>query len=587
PRRQPSPRDPRLRDRASPAAGEADAGGLERARAGAGARPCRGEAAWLVGALLPPRARRHGVVPARVRLRQRGAGPDAARPLRLPLPGAGRGEHGDPPRVRHRGAEARLAGATRRRAHPELLLHDRAADARLEPGVDGHPGPARGRHLDPRRAEVVHHRRRRRELRHRDGGDRSRAAQRLPPGEPDHRRHGHAGGAPAAEHLGHGRAGERLGLAGRDYLRGRPRTPGERPRRARGRVHHRPGPARPRPHPPLHAVDRHLPARLRAPLRPRGVARAVSRAAARAEGNHPAVDRREPGGDRCRAPPRAPRRMAHRPGRRARGARRHLDDQVRRGQHALPRAGPGHPGPRRAGHHRRDAARLVVPARAGGTHLRRTGRGPPGGGGATHPPGPRAAGPARRRLRVPELDPTRPVRAGEELDPGELRRLLDRHAPELTGPVTVEQFPKGHSNLTYLLRVGGADLVLRRPPKGAKQIKAGHDMRREYTVLSRLRAVWPKVPRTLFYVPEEESPFGVQLYVMERVEGLILRGTRLPPGVALDPAGLRAVSETVVDTLVELHAVDPAAAGLADFGKPQGYVQRQVAGWTERYARAR
>jgi aminoglycoside phosphotransferase (APT) family kinase protein len=112
-------------------------------------------------------------------------------------------------------------------------------------------------------------------------------------------------------------------------------------------------------------------------------------------------------------------------------------------------------------------------------------------------------------------------------------------------------------------------------------------MRREYTVLSRLRAVWPKVPRTLFFVPEEESPFGVQLYVMERVEG------PHPPRHA-DAAErharcgrLRAVSATVVDTLVELHAVDPAAAGLADFGKPQGYLQRQVSGWTERYARAR
>ena len=185
------------------------------------------------------------------------------------------------------------------------------------------------------------------------------------------------------------------------------------------------------------------------------------------------------------------------------------------------------------------------------------------------------------------LDPTRPVRAGEELEPEALRRVFDRHAPELTGPVVIEQFPRGHSNLTYLLKVGGAELVLRRPPKGAKQIKAGHDMRREYTVLTRLRPVWAKVPRTLFFVPEEESPFGAQFYVMERVQGLILRGTKLPPGLLLDAAGMRAVSETLVDTLVELHAVDPAAAGLADFGKPQGYVQRQVSGWTERYARAR
>jgi len=188
---------------------------------------------------------------------------------------------------------------------------------------------------------------------------------------------------------------------------------------------------------------------------------------------------------------------------------------------------------------------------------------------------------------VTTLDPTRPARPGEELDAEALRRVFDRFAPELTGPVSIEQFPKGHSNLTYLLTVAGTELVLRRPPRGAKQIKAGHDMRREYTVLSRLRPVWRKVPRTLFRVSEEDSPIGAEFYVMERVRGLILRGAKLPPGVALDASGMRAVSETLVDTLVELHAVDPRAAGLADFGKPEGYVQRQVAGWTERYARAR
>ena len=158
-----------------------------------------------------------------------------------------------------------------------------------------------------------------------------------------------------------------------------------------------------------------------------------------------------------------------------------------------------------------------------------------------------------------DLDPSRPVRAGEELDPAALRRLLDRHAPHLAGPVEVEQFPRGHSNLTYRLRVGGTELVLRRPPKGAKQIKAGHDMGREYTVLTRLRPVWPKVPRTLFYVPEEESPFGVQLYVMERVAGLILRGTTLPVGLELDADGLLLGIEkdvTFADMKVKLETGD-------------------------------
>jgi len=185
------------------------------------------------------------------------------------------------------------------------------------------------------------------------------------------------------------------------------------------------------------------------------------------------------------------------------------------------------------------------------------------------------------------LDQPRAVRAGEEIDPEALGELFARHAPELQGPVTIQQFPRGYSNLTYLLSVSGRELVLRRPPRGAKQIKAGHDMKREYTVLTGLGTVWPKVPRTLFHVSEAESPLGVELYVMERVPGIILRGTRVPPELGLDAAGFRKLSETFVDTLVELHAIDPAKAGLQDLGRPQGYMQRQVEGWIGRYQKAR
>jgi aminoglycoside phosphotransferase (APT) family kinase protein len=185
------------------------------------------------------------------------------------------------------------------------------------------------------------------------------------------------------------------------------------------------------------------------------------------------------------------------------------------------------------------------------------------------------------------LDSARAVRPGEELDVEALRSVFAERAPDLSGPLTIQQFPRGHSNLTYLVEVGGRELVLRRPPKGAKQIKAGHDMRREYTVLSRLRPVWPKVPRVLFHCPEAESPLGTEFYVMERVPGVILRGDPMPEGLPQDTETMRRLSETLVDTLVELHRIDPAQAGLADFGKPSGYMQRQVEGWIERYRRAR
>jgi aminoglycoside phosphotransferase (APT) family kinase protein len=190
-------------------------------------------------------------------------------------------------------------------------------------------------------------------------------------------------------------------------------------------------------------------------------------------------------------------------------------------------------------------------------------------------------------VSVTQLDAARAVRPGEELSLEGLRRVFAERAPELSGPIAIQQFPRGHSNLTYLIEVGGRELVLRRPPRGAKQIRAGHDMRREYTVLSRLRPVWPKVPRPLFHCPESESPLGAEFYVMERVPGLILRGSRMPDGLPHDPATMERLSSTVVDTLVELHAIDPVQAGLADFGKPTGYMARQVEGWIERYARAR
>jgi aminoglycoside phosphotransferase (APT) family kinase protein len=126
--------------------------------------------------------------------------------------------------------------------------------------------------------------------------------------------------------------------------------------------------------------------------------------------------------------------------------------------------------------------------------------------------------------------------------------------------------------------------VLRRPPVGAK-IKTAHDMSREYRILSHLSPVYPKVPRPLVYC-KDEAVIGAPFYVMERVAGIILRA-RPPAGLTLSPAMMRDISEAFIRNLVEIHEVDYRAAGLAELGQPEGYVKRQIEGWTKRYQNAR
>ena len=182
------------------------------------------------------------------------------------------------------------------------------------------------------------------------------------------------------------------------------------------------------------------------------------------------------------------------------------------------------------------------------------------------------------------LDQPQVTRTGEELDAGKLDAYLQQVLPELRGQLEIQQFPKGYSNLTYLLRIGGRELVLRRPPFGAK-IKTAHDMGREYRILSHLIAVYPKVPRPLAYC-EDESVLGAPFYLMERVSGIILRA-KPPEGLDLTPALMGRISENFADNLAEIHSVDYVAAGLGELGKPEGYVTRQVEGWIKRYQNAR
>jgi aminoglycoside phosphotransferase (APT) family kinase protein len=187
-------------------------------------------------------------------------------------------------------------------------------------------------------------------------------------------------------------------------------------------------------------------------------------------------------------------------------------------------------------------------------------------------------------MSVSCLDRPQPPRAGEELDVAKLEAFLRQHLPPWPGPLRIEQFPRGYSNLTYLLTLGERQAVLRRPPFGA-QIKSAHDMGREFRILSQLRGVYPKAPAPLLHC-EDESVLGAPFYLMERVTGIILRA-QPPDGLALTPALLGRLSENFIDNLAAIHAVDVTAAGLSELGRPEGYVRRQIEGWSKRYQNAR
>lgn len=181
------------------------------------------------------------------------------------------------------------------------------------------------------------------------------------------------------------------------------------------------------------------------------------------------------------------------------------------------------------------------------------------------------------------LDEPGAVRAGEALDQGALAAWLAGGLGPMTGPLKIEQFPAGHSNLTYLVRTGGGEYVLRRPPFG-NRVKTAHDMGREFRVLSALAPVFPPAPRPLLLC-EDERVIGAPFYLMERRQGVVIRRA-LPDAFTGRAYVASRLCESLVDTLAALHAVDYRAVGLGDFGRPAGYVARQVTGWTERYRAA-
>ena len=182
------------------------------------------------------------------------------------------------------------------------------------------------------------------------------------------------------------------------------------------------------------------------------------------------------------------------------------------------------------------------------------------------------------------LDSSRETRQGEELDIEVLEAYLHEHLPTSRGKaLVVEQFPSGFSNLTYLLRCGDLELVLRRPPFG-NRVKSAHDMGREFRVLSGLQGHYDLAPKPYVYC-EDESVLGAPFYVMERRRGIILR-RKLPSGLELGPVIAGRLSESFIQGLADLHTLDYEAAGLGELGRPEGYVERQVTGWIKRYHKA-
>ncbi|HQU91525.1 MAG TPA: phosphotransferase family protein [Pyrinomonadaceae bacterium] len=207
---------------------------------------------------------------------------------------------------------------------------------------------------------------------------------------------------------------------------------------------------------------------------------------------------------------------------------------------------------------------------------------------------------------------TASIRTGEEIDTAGLWRYLRDRIESADGEIDVEQFPAGSSNLTYLVRVGTAEYVLRRPPFG-NTVKSAHDMRREFETLSKLSTVYEPAPKPLLFC-DDQSIIGSEFYLMERRHGLIIRGqipgrdasvneragrlaglegsgnetTRITvTDLTLSQPAREQVCQSFIRNLADLHSLDYRSAGLENLGHPEGYNRRQVEGWTKRYFAAK
>ena len=182
-----------------------------------------------------------------------------------------------------------------------------------------------------------------------------------------------------------------------------------------------------------------------------------------------------------------------------------------------------------------------------------------------------------------EINPTIAVRDGQQLDIDIVDSLVKEHVGGVTGQPELTQSKGGNSNLTYLLTYPERGVVLRRPPFGTKA-KSAHSMSREYTIMNKIKPAFTAVPDTFFYT-DDESILGSEFYLMDKVEGYSIE-TDIPAAWGFGPAENHQLALSMFDKLIELHQVDYTAVGLEDFGRPDGYVRRQIEGWTMRFEKS-
>ena len=182
------------------------------------------------------------------------------------------------------------------------------------------------------------------------------------------------------------------------------------------------------------------------------------------------------------------------------------------------------------------------------------------------------------------VDKAKTVRDGESLDSEKLSGFLEKTFGPSKKSLEVKQFPSGYSNLTYLIDWADKEFVLRRPPFVTKA-KTAHDMGREFKVLNGLSTCFPFSPKVLAFC-EDLGVLDCNFYLMEKLEGIILR-KNFPPDLDFNPQKTRSLCENLVKVQARLHNLDYVSAGLDELGKPDGYVSRQIYGWSKRYLAAK
>ncbi len=183
------------------------------------------------------------------------------------------------------------------------------------------------------------------------------------------------------------------------------------------------------------------------------------------------------------------------------------------------------------------------------------------------------------------VDDTIPVRPGEELNIGALEGFLRKNVLDLPNePLELQQFSTGYSNLTYQLKIGDWEAVLRRPPLGPVAPKA-HDMKREHHILSSINPYFQAAPEPILF-SDDESIAGAPFFLMERKHGIVI-DTEFPKGIEPTVEMCRQLSYVMVNRLADLHSIPYENTGLVEISKPEGFIERQVHGWISRYERAK